>query len=253
MLRGPTLVIRERDVGFFSLYLQVINTLICVDKQRFQCSVYVDLGSKQSYYCGANSWLDFFEPILDQTHAVSELQLRKVDRDFNKRIREMLYWDAYGSIYKKDDSLFWTGSYYPQFNHESAAFHIGHMDVPNARERETAARIISKCIRPNKKTQNELDQFVARSLKDHFVIGVQFRGSDARVDDKRRIPTYADFIRRIDVCVTVDNQEFVGCVIRLGTGDTACADGASGCFEKTPTCLILLSRHDWPFRFSRWR
>ena len=217
------LVIKERDVGFFSLFLQVVNTLLCVDGEDLDCSVYVDFGDKQSYYSGSNTWLDFFSQIPGWDAATISDKVDRVNHDFEKRIHDQLLWEAAGSIYKVDPDLFWTGSYYPLFSPDSSQFHIDFKGVPSQAERDKAARVIQKYVSVLPEIQDELAHFIRDNHLDRFVIGVQFRGTDARQDSRRTIPTYDLFFETVReqleqrdheaaVVVASDEQSFVDAI-----------------------------------------
>ncbi|MCP4128415.1 MAG: hypothetical protein GY753_15340 [Gammaproteobacteria bacterium] len=192
------LIIKERDVGFFSLFLQIVNVLICVKSQGLDCDLVVDFGDKQSYFTGGNTWLDYFEPLpLVARSPVAATDIERVHAHHGSHLTHMPYWDTYGIVYKVADGLFWTGSYYPKFTEKCSAMHINHRWLPSRPEREEAASVIREKIQLNPEVRQERDAFVAQHFAGKSVVGVQFRGTDAREDGRRVIPSYDSYLDMI--------------------------------------------------------
>ena len=156
----PLLIIKERDVGFFSLFLQVMNTLLCIKEEGLNCTVNVDFGDAQSYFTGSNTWTDVFEQFPSEYESSTSDKKDCVNRDFKKRINQADIWDYAGAIYKPEKGLYWSGSYYPRFTPQSSDVHITHTRVPTKPERQRASEIIKRHIFLRKDLQSELDQFI---------------------------------------------------------------------------------------------
>lgn len=192
------LVLRERDVGFFSLFLQVVNTLLSIEEEKLDCSVYVEFGENQAYFQKSNTWLDFYDPIQNQDSAPSLSQLRRIEKDYQKVKHNLWVSDEKGVVYSAGNGLFWTGSYYPNFTPDSRSKFVSHQTVPALAERVRASEVIKKYLLPNSEIRDELNRFIDNNgIKGH-IIGVQFRGTDARSDGRRVVPSYEAFIEAIN-------------------------------------------------------
>lgn len=223
--KKPLLVIKERDVGFFSLFLQVVNTLICVEKQALNCQVVIEFGDQQSYFCGSNSWTDYFQQLESETDSGLTSQIQNANTHYKKYLKQMPYWDECGAVYQVDWQTYWTASYYPRFNHQSADLHINHAKIPKHQERITAAKVIEKYIKVNNEISARLSELLATRVTGNFVLGVQFRGTDARMDSRRKIPSYEHYLEIINqqlseygnkanmiIVVASDEQAFIDVV-----------------------------------------
>jgi len=218
--KPAVLVLRERDVGFFSLFLQVINTLMSVDEENLDCTVHVEFGKNQSYFQGTNTWLDFFESIPNQDVAPSSSQLDQIEENYQLRLNQAAYWDEKGFIYSTESGVYWTGSYYPNLTPTSQSLYISHKTVPTEAERIRVAKIVGKYVVPNQEIREELRKFIEDNHIEGEIIGVQFRGTDARNDGRRAVPSYQVFIEAIEdqlkilkgypiIVVASDEQAFI--------------------------------------------
>ena len=195
---GSQMVIKERDVGFFSLFLQVVNTLMAVKEANLQCRIWVDFGHKQAYYQGSNTWLQCFEP--DGLEAPEDAKLFKVRQAFETEVEEgdISNWDVQGAVFQVTPELFWTGSYYPILTHGEHQGHISHEAVPTLEQREKAADIIARMIRPRAALEQSLAPFVEKHLSGKYVIAAQYRGTDAKQDSRRNLPGYREIWAAIE-------------------------------------------------------
>ncbi|QKQ26818.1 hypothetical protein [Candidatus Reidiella endopervernicosa] len=233
----PLLVIKERDVGLFSLFLQVINTLLCKEEQSLQCDVVVDFSGHQAYFTGTNTWDECFESLNGLDSSV-EVSLRRVQKHYGRRVKQMRFWDLFGSIYRVDSGLFWSASYYPLFNSTSAEHHISHKQIPTDSDRQRANKVIGRYIKVNRGLLEKRDAFVADHFKGKRVIGVQFRGTDARHDSRRTIPSYERFHRVIrDEISNIDSDTDV--VIFVASDEQAFVDDIRGQFHNVVSAEVL--------------
>ena len=221
--KPAVLVLRERDVGFFSLFLQVLNTLLIIEEENLNCSVYVELGKNQAYFHNSNTWLDFFEPISGQETTPSHRQLERVEADYQNKLNHAVFWDPQGFVYSTEKGVYWTASFYPKLTPNSRARTISHHTVPTKSERIRAAKIVRTYLLPNADVRAELQAFVKDNAITGHIIGVQFRGTDARTDGRRVIPAYEIFIEAIRdqlqgrsdhpvIVVASDEQAFIDAI-----------------------------------------
>jgi hypothetical protein len=215
------LVIKERDVGLFSLILQVVNTLLCIEEQNLAYMTYVDFGEHQSYYTGSNTWDLCFENLFLLNQGVMSRSLPSIDASYQERAKtDYTKWDRHGKVYKEGDGLYWTASYYPKLGKQATLSHIDHQRVPTDEERRRAAMVIGKYFKPKQYLINMVNEFCDQYFKHEHVLGVQFRGSDAREDFRRRVANYDQIIERVkdyvgskDHTVTIflasDEQSFI--------------------------------------------
>ena len=204
-LRDPKsiLVIKERDVGFFSLFLQVVNVFLFLKSKGLKCQVYVDFGCHQVYYNGENTWTQFFKK--EGLDEVFLDQLTEVRLDFQEVVDKGLFAisDEYGLVYQVGENCFWTNSYYPNFSNSFE--YISHATRPSQKDRKRTEPIIREWMQPVRAYQEFQANYAARYFDGNFVIGVQFRGTDARKDRRRTIPSYSEVFRIVQS--TIDNYE----------------------------------------------
>lgn len=234
--RGQSLfVIKERDVGFFSLFLQIVNSLMLIERRRKDLIPFVSLTQMQSYFDGSESWSEVFEPLVDLNRSAIAHLLRKVDASFARRLPEMRIWDRYGLIVKMRKNLYWSGSYYPvivvrDFSPQIAVWfivhirklffklfarfkadqrpvdrpklvpregiHISHRALPTEEERDRASRLIGKYISLKPDLREKVNQLF-ENARGRYILGIQFRGTDARTDGRRSIPKYETFLTAV--------------------------------------------------------
>ncbi|MEM6460639.1 MAG: hypothetical protein AAF724_01845 [Pseudomonadota bacterium] len=235
--RGTSLfVIKERDVGFFSMFLQVVNTLFHIENAEEHAIPHVNLTDKQEYFTGSETWEDFFEPLAFLNPAALEPYLERVNRSFEERLPEMKLWDQYGVTYKIADNLSWSGSYYPRLKinkilghlplkttfkshrfmekaykrltgqavdpasldapKNAAKYHISHIVLPDKTQRQSASVVIGRYINLKAEVKNQVEALF-EPFENHYIVGVQFRGTDARKDERRMVPAYDLYIDEI--------------------------------------------------------
>lgn len=253
--RGTSLfVIKERDVGFFSLFLQVVNTLLYLRNEKANAIPIVQFSDKQEYFSGSETWEDFFEPLVFLNKLAIQNMLDRVNASFLHHMSEMKYWDRTGIIYDVRRSLSWSGSYYPgrhagrllsrlklklplkllnivkprsshpsKLSTQGTRLYVSHEVVPTQEDRRNASDVIGKYINLKPEIQDKVDGLF-RDYDDHYIIGVQFRGTDARKDERRAIPAYDHYVdvikrhleerdpsdsRKVFIFVASDEDDFI--------------------------------------------
>ncbi|MEM7561568.1 MAG: hypothetical protein AAF353_00820 [Pseudomonadota bacterium] len=161
---GPPqlVVIRERDVGLFSLFLQVVNTVQAIEPLVLIPIVWFDnrcVYFKEGGYRGRKTvWEYYFEPI-DPDHSEDQIP----DLQNLKGMENTIY----------------TSDYYPDFAAVPDADRIPFLSDVNDHHRRIGANIVSKYIRPRDYIVQKVEGFYFRQLSGHFVIGMHIRGTDA--------------------------------------------------------------------------
>ncbi|MDA4846345.1 hypothetical protein [Hoeflea poritis] len=294
--RGTSLfVIKERDVGFFSLFLQIVNTLLYLREHEPDAVPVVQFTDKQEYFTGSETWEDFFEPLVFLSRSAVAPLLRRVQRNFRLHFPEMKYWDPLGVVYSPRPNLNWSGSYYPNLRLNRVLSRlplkpylkfvrsidrirksnsggrqrkagnvsseiktdllVSHKTIPSLSERRRASKVIGNYVNLKPEIQQSLAELFDK-YSGYHIIGVQFRGTDARKDSRRKIPAYEDYVdaikhyidglsvdihRRVFIFVASDESEFVSflsgkfenvghfdAIRHVGDDETAKSDGKTG-------------------------
>jgi hypothetical protein len=164
--------------------------------------------------------LDYFSEIPNQQNRPSTSQLRLIDQEYEKRTSQVGCWDEEGVVYSTEPGVFWTASFYPKLKPGARSKFISHHGTPSLQERVRASKVIEKYLLPRSETQEEFNRFKEQNGIKGDVIGVQFRGTDAREDHRRMIPSYEVFFEAIEdqlkgrdddpvIVVASDEQAFV--------------------------------------------
>ncbi len=203
------LVILERDVGMFSLFQQVLNTLALIDAEKIErlpialfgrgCIYYRDegFGGKRSV------WEYYFEPLDDRIGEDSILnpfgedafdvveslrkdhELRRGAREFPQDLhllqplntQDLENLDFVKSLQAFRDCI-WTEDFAPIFEGQQATVSM---------TREVGSRLVKKYIRFRPRVQQKIDRFHRKHLDGHFVIGVHVRGTDGHFAPARGV------------------------------------------------------------------
>jgi hypothetical protein len=169
-------VMRERDVGLFSLIQQVVANIawarsegrVPVADFRERCCYWTPGG-----HAGANSvWEYYFEPLVEGLPAdwISESLRSRIDRDFP---------DQNDLGYFAQADIFVTNHYgdHPSLSGKAPA--IPYMTAsPDQGLRRWTSDLMRTHVRPRGYLQRKVDSFFAERLQSD-VIGVHVRGTDA--------------------------------------------------------------------------
>ena len=156
-------LIRERDVGLFSLILQVVNALQNIEGKPYTPIVY--FGANCCYWVadGFNGkqsvWEYYFQPIVEG-YSEDFVIPNMTNKDFL-------------------ENCISTKDYYPEIEGHKIQHKIPFLQEVNQTDRKIGARIIEKYIRLTDGVQAKVDQFFAENLNDSYIIGVHVRGTDA--------------------------------------------------------------------------
>ena len=178
MNRAPRLhIICERDVGLFSLVQQVISQMPWAIAEDRIPIVY--FGDQTCYwtpngYRGADTvWEYYFEPV-HPGFAVANIPKRvRADIAANRptpyEIGHLVSDEAFVSCHFGDHSLL-----------RGLSLRIPYeWDDPDERLRREAKEILNDSVRPRSYILQKVEDFYARHLAGHHVIGVHARGTDA--------------------------------------------------------------------------
>lgn len=231
LLEDPrtVLVVKERDVGFFSLFLQVVNILAYVHRKKLGCAVCVDLGDQQAYYDGRNTWTQHFGPCSGREVPIELLTEVRLAHQAAAARGDMAVVDECGTIHRVNRNCVWTNSYYPRFSDDAHRYYTAHNEPPDARQRREVAAVIREWVRPVPAAREFQESFVSRHFAGKFVVGVQFRGTDARADKRRSVPQYSEVFaavarvlgraregghERLALFVASDEEAFVSAMVK---------------------------------------
>ena len=173
------LIINNRNVGFFSVFLQIINTLIYIDNDSDIIPI-IELTKKWGY--GTECvWKQFFDPL-----------------------------NSY-KIQDKDNVIY-TDDYYPSrcfsFKLKDTKEYPCFKKVPCIKTRIAYSKQIKSHIKFKNTYKSKFDKFYENNLKDSVIIGVNFRGTDARDDSRRTVPEYSVYKNYIDnIIKNIDNYK----------------------------------------------
>jgi hypothetical protein len=196
-------VITERDVGLFSLIQQVIaNVPWAVAEHRIPV---VHFGKGTCYWTpnghrgGRTVWEYYFEPVVPGYPAASipePVRARiAVDRPSPREVGYLVDSHAFVSNHFGD---------HPQLN--GAALPIPYQwDDPDDTLRRKAKLIVDSSIRPRAYLLQKMNDFFARYMAGHHLIGVHTRGTDAASKQELRafrqgslvLPRYVAEIERL--------------------------------------------------------
>lgn len=170
-------VMRERDVGLFSLVQQVVANTAWAQSEgrvpiadfRERCTYWTPQGHE-----GASSvWEYYFEPLDDDYPAdsISESVRARIDQDFPDM-------NDLGRFL--EPHIFVTNHYGDHPRLRGRAPVIPYMDAsPDASLREWTSDLMRTYVRPREYLLRKVDSFFAEHLQDHEVLGVHVRGTDA--------------------------------------------------------------------------
>ena len=229
-LRDPNtlLVIKERDIGFFALFLQVVSVLSLVKRNGFNCKVIVHFGKYQAYYVGQNTWTDYIEVkdfYTDENDRV-ELATKSFENQVSSGLEKA--WVRFGKVNRIKEDLFWTASPFPTFSKfDKTSLRLDY-DIFSDDTRKEMSSIIAEHIRFKTAVTKSFDEFKSKKLEDKYVIGIHFRGTDSKHDSWRTMPNYEDMIeatkaeiqqveahgQEVTVAVASDEMDFIEQAVR---------------------------------------
>ena len=170
-------VMRERDVGLFSLVQQVVANVawarhedrVPIADFRERCCYWTPRGHE-----GAGSvWEYYFEPLVESypADAISEALRTRVDQAFP---------DQNDLGYFLDDGVFVTNHYGDHPSLHGAVPVIPFMDAnPDPELRRWTSALIREYVRPRAYVGRKANSFFEDRLGGNDVIGVHVRGTDA--------------------------------------------------------------------------
>ena len=195
---APLLIIRERDVGMFSLYLQVLNTLRLLHEHGLPHIPVVVFGRGCAYFDEAGRhgrrsvWEYHFEPIVpthDETVVLDALgpepfdllesMRRQLERgrgkvEFPEHVDRLSFTAGdranvarLAAIDRFRDAV-WTDAFTPEID--------GHRT--SARPVAADRQLVRDHLRVRSHISAEIDAFHERHLRGRHVIGVHVRGTD---------------------------------------------------------------------------
>lgn len=170
-------VMRERDVGLFSLVQQVVANVawarhegrVPIADFRERCCYWTPRGHE-----GARSvWEYYFEPLVDgyPADAIPEALRSRIDAAF----------PAMSDLgYFAEEDVFVTSHYGDHPSLDGKAPVIPYMDAnPAPSLRRWTSSLMGHYVRPRPYLQRKVDSFFAEHLQDAEIIGVHVRGTDA--------------------------------------------------------------------------
>jgi hypothetical protein len=170
-------IIRERDVGLFSLVQQVVANVAWADHEgrlpiadfRERCCYWTPRG-----YAGAESvWEYYFEPLVDgfPAEAITDSVRAKVDESFPDQ-------NDLGRFI--DPKVFVTNHYgdHPSLATQAPAIPYALGSAPRAL-RTWTSQIMRDYVRPRSYLADKVDRFVTERFGEREVIGVHVRGTDS--------------------------------------------------------------------------
>lgn len=178
------LKIVPHDAGYFSLFMKVLNVLICIDGHDHIIPI-VDFGNKnyKSIFNTSDKdlWNVFFKPLVsyDETHLTKDNTIFCQSYDPSDIIEEKCSVST-----NHIDKSVWPFNY--RFYKEPK------------KERNYVSTIINKYISLQSNFKSKCDDFIKNNLVSEYVIGVHFRGTDGRTYPKRHIPEYNEYLHVIN-------------------------------------------------------
>lgn len=206
------LIVRERDVGLFSMVWQVLNTLHLLEEQAID-RVPVAVWGRGSVYFHPEGhhgrrtvWEYYFEPLVDgvpedlvldalgpRAFDLLEAKRRQLEHErgaielpHDPRLLGPLTDGDRSDIAEIEERLSgsdwaWTESYVPTVDGRRAGQSLST---------ERAADLLHRYVRPREHIRTEVSALYDDRLRGHFVVGVHVRGTDGLADPVRadRIP-----------------------------------------------------------------
>jgi hypothetical protein len=196
-------IITERDVGLFSLIQQVIaNIPWAIAENRVPVVHFADgtcYWTPNGYRGRDTVWEYYFEP-LDPTYPTARIpdhvkRLISVDRPSPREVG-----------YDAGEHVFVSSHFgdHPQLR--GATLPIPYQwDDPSDRLRKDAKAVLDRFVRPRAYILHKVEDFFARHMAGHYLIGVHARGTDATSGQELRafrhgslvLPRYCAEIERI--------------------------------------------------------
>ena len=197
-------LITARNCGFFSYFLQVINTLIVIDNNKnYVVDVDTTRGEKFVYNKENKCvWNKYFEKMFVYDES-----------KINKTVIVNQYY-PYGPIYQNSGS---------RKNRDKNLNNIRIQFVSDVKytNRLLMSKTIHKYLRFKEPLKSEINSYVNKYFDNKYVIGVHFRGTDNRNDTRRICPNYEVYLKYINeelninkeknycIFVATDEKEFI--------------------------------------------
>ena len=172
------LVIQPRNVGFFSLFFQVLGNLEWCDREGYTALVdftheVCPYWIQEPFFGESNAWNYYFEPI-------SSASLENLPIDNSEVIFNNSYHPPKGTGIGIDgQGIEWN-------------------DNPPVTYRKFVNLIIAKHIRIKPRIRGIVDEFSRTHLVDGNICGVHIRRTDSIQDPDKRPPTIESYLREID-------------------------------------------------------
>jgi len=216
------MIIRERDVGLFSMFWQVLNTLYQLHIHQIDRIPVVMLGEGLIYYHPEGHhgrktvWEYYFDPLVEDfsesqmlgilgSGAMEMLESKRLQLEHNRGAIEFPHkLSTLPPITPRDhknlaqlDTLLaasdctWSETFNPAID--------GHDPVRINHRNEELANLVRKYIRPNARIRRIVRQIVTDELQGHYVIGVHVRGTDGHNAPSRGVKIPIDrYFRKIE-------------------------------------------------------
>ena len=159
------MIIQERDVGLFSLYHQVINSLSLAKKLNLIPIVFFGehccYHTARGYRGKKNVWEYYFQP-LDTLFSESHILMMNEDEKL--------------SFFDNNHVL---NDYSPTIENSTADVSIPFLADPNKQVRKTIHKLIKRNIHIRDYIKAKVENFWHADLASCYVIGVHIRGTDA--------------------------------------------------------------------------
>ena len=161
-VKNQFIIIKERDVGIFSLFLQVINTLHVIEYYKLEIIPIVNFTEGCIYYNKKNVWEEYFKP-LNSNYVSSLIPILK-----NTITTKMYYPEILGKKLDNNEKIPFIFS-----NDQNTQY----KKMPQSK-REIGKNIIDKYIIINSIISLKADK-IYDTIKYEYIIGCHIRGTDA--------------------------------------------------------------------------
>jgi len=222
------LIIHNRNAGFFSIFLQIVNTLLLLNgNEDIVPVVRLDRPFAYTSEPPAERWRARLKRLLPfmRSGSSQDNTTRFPGDPWHIFFKDLVPYGR-GSL-KASKSVFHTEAYYPR----EILGHFPDLDqhtslpkftaAPSQEERLVTSRVIGRFIELKREYRVAFDEYREQKFSGHYVIGVNYRGTDARADERRYVPTYEAYVEHIDrkiaqldtdnyvIFATSDEQKFI--------------------------------------------
>lgn len=186
------ILITARNCGFFSFFLQVINTLYVVDDLNFKIDVDTSKGEPFAYNVNNKDiWNIFFEKLTNYNeHNIK--QIYEINNYYpQKQLNILFNCSRKNKLFKNNIEIPFNGTH--TIEHRKLMFHC-----------------IQKYIQLKRPYLDEINNFTLDNFTNKYVIGVHFRGTDARNSPRRSVPEYTIYLNYIEKELSIiDNIDYI--------------------------------------------